>query len=346
MLQQKLISVIVVNFNGEDFLKILLPSLLKTNYEKFEIILVDNASSDGSIEYVRYNFKDERIAIVKNDKNYGPAAARNIGFKRAGGEYIAFLDNDTEVDREWLNELVRVFESDSKIAVAQCKLLNMVERNRFDHAGDYLTPLGFLSERSSQCIDVGQFDAVEDIFSAKSAATMIRSSVYKEIGMFDDSYFIFVEETDFCFRAWLAGYRVVFVPKAIVWHAFNTSFKQEKRYYTSYITKFYGCRNYIMTLLKNLNLANVIKILPIHIFSWFVLSTLFLIQGKIKESFLILKGILWNLSNIKTIIKKRIFIQKEVRKVSDDAIFNRVMLRRPLSFYLNRAKRYLKGTKY
>jgi len=346
MFSQKLVSVIVVNFNGKDFLKILFPSLLKTNYEKFEVILVDNASSDGSIEYIRDNFKDERITIIRNDKNYGPASARNIGFKKAMGEYIAFLDNDTEVDSEWLMELVKAFENDHKIAVAQCKLLNMVQRNRFDHAGDYFNSLGFLEERSKQCIDEGQFNKVEEILSAKSAAVMIKSPIYKELGMFDETYFIFMEETDFCFRVCLRGYKVIFVPKAIVWHAFHTPLKEFKRYYTPYMTKFLGCRNYIMTLLKNLSLGSLFKILPFHILSWLCISVLFLFRGKFTDSILILKGIFWNLFHIKGTIKKRIYVQRGIRRVKDEAIFNKFMKNHSLFSYFRKAMRYLRGYQF
>ncbi|MDD5005780.1 MAG: glycosyltransferase family 2 protein [Candidatus Omnitrophica bacterium] len=341
----ELISVIVINFNGKDFVDRFFRSLLKTNYKEFEVIFVDNASTDGSAEYVRNHFKDERIVMVRNNKNYGPSAARNIGFEKAKGEYIAFLDNDTEVDNEWINELVKVFENDPNIAVAQCKLLNMVERKKFDHAGDYLTPLGFLYERSRHCIDKGQFDKVEDILSAKSAATMIRSSVYRELGMYDDSYFIFLEETDFCFRAWLSGYRVVFVPRAVVWHAFNTPLKESKRYYSTYMIRFLGCRNYIMTLLKNLGCRNLLKILPVHIFSWICLSALFFFRGKLTDSVLILKGILWNLFHIKEILIKRTFVQQKLRKI-DDKIFDKLIIRHSLWFYLREAWGYLRGPKY
>ena len=346
MFQKELVSVIVINFNGKEFLQRLFSSLLQTNYSKFEIILVDNASSDGSAELIRDDFNDSRISVIVNESNLGPSAARNIGFRRARGEFIAFLDNDTEVDKEWLNELIKVFRSDSRIAVAQCKLLNMVERNRYDHAGDFLTPLGFLYERSNHSIDKGQFDKVTDIFSAKSAASMIRSSVYKELGMYDDSYFIFMEETDFCFRVWLAGYRVVFVPKAIVWHAYNTSLKEFKKYYTSYMVRFCGCRNYILTHLKNLSLLNLFRILPFHILSWAVISFIFLLKGRVFDAIYILKGIFWNLFNIHTILKKRAFVQKNIRKVDDDIIFSYLMIKQPFSFYLRKAILYLKGTKY
>jgi len=346
MFQKRLVSVIIINFNGKEFLKRLFSSLLRTNYREFEIILVDNASSDGSIEFVKESFKDNRIAIIVNDKNLGPSAARNIGFGRVKGEFVAFLDNDTEVDSEWLSELVKVFDSDSKIAVAQCKLLDMVERNRFDYAGDYLTPFGFLYERAQHNVDRGQFDSVEDIFSAKSAATMIKSSIYKELGMHDDSYFIFMEETDFCFRAWLAGYRVVFVPKAIVWHAYNTSLKEFKKYYTSYMVRFCGCRNYIMTLLKNLSLGNLLRILPFHILIWCGISLIFLLKGRLSDSIYILRGIFWNLFNIRIILRKRKFVQKVIRKVDDNMIFKYLMIKQPFNFYLRKAVLYLRGTKY
>jgi len=341
-----MISIIVINYNGKEFLSRLFLSLLRTNYKEFEVIFVDNASTDGSCEYIRNNFKDDRINVVQNDKNYGPAAARNIGFRKTKGEYIAFLDNDTEVDSEWLTELIKVFESDPKIAVVQCKLLNMVQRDKFDHAGDYINSLGFLEERSKHAIDKGQFDKIEEVLSAKSAAIMVRSSVYKELGMFDDSYFIFMEETDFCFRVWLNGYKVMFVPKSIVWHAFNTPLKESRKYYTAYMVRFLGCRNYIMTLLKNLGRGSLLRILPVHVFSWICISILFLLKGKFIDSVLILKGISWNMLHIKEIAGKREFVQKKLRKMSDKFIFDKFMIVYSPVVYFIKAGRYLRGYQF
>lgn len=341
MSPQSLISVIIINHNGREFLERCFTSLLKTNYDNFEIIFVDNASTDDSVEYISNSFKDKRITIVLNDKNYGVPGARNIGFKKSRGEYIVFLDNDTEVDSQWPKELVKVFESDSKIAVAQCKLLNMVIRNKFDHAGDYLTPFGFLFERSNQAMDMGQFDRIDDIFSAKGAATMIRSSVFRELGMYDDSYFMYLEETDFCFRAWLAEYRVVFAPKSIVWHAFNTPLKETQKHYSNYIVRFYGCRNYITTLLKNLSFLSLLKILPFHIISWIFLSISFIMKGKIKDAFWIIKGIGWNAVNFHNLIKKRVYVQKNIRKIKDREFLNKIMTKQKASFYFKKAICYL-----
>lgn len=343
MAEKSLISVIIINYNGREFLESCFSSVLKTNYGKFEVIFVDNASTDDSVRYILENFVDERIVKIQNDKNYGVPGARNIGFKKARGEFLVFLDNDTKVDNEWLSELVKVFENDHTIAVAQSKLLNMLEKKKFDHAGDYLTPLGYLYERSNQSMDKGQFDKVADIFNAKGAATMIRSSVFRELGMYDDSYFMYLEETDFCFRVWLAGYRVVFVPKSIVWHAFNTPLKETKKHYSNYIVRFYGCRNYIMTLIKNLSLGSLLKILPLHILGWFVLSLLFLLRGKVFDFIWIIKGILWNLFNLSGTLKKRFYVQKEIRKIKDSIFFKKVMIKMPLKFYLKKSRCYLAG---
>jgi GT2 family glycosyltransferase len=319
---------------------------MKTNYDYFEVIFVDNGSTDNSVEYVINNFKDSRISIVQTRKNFGVPGGRNIGFEKSMGEYVVFLDNDTEVDKEWLVELLKVFESDSKIAVAQCKLLNMVLRNKFDHAGDYLTPAGFLFERSNQGIDRGQFDKVEDIFNAKGAATMVKRSIFRELGMYDESYFMYLEETDFCFRVWLAGYRVVFAPKAIVWHAFNTPLKEAKKYYSNSIIKFNGCRNYITTLLKNLELKSLIGILPLHILCWIALSFMFLIKLKFSDSFLIIKAIFWNLLNFTEIIKKRSLIQENIRKIRDNDFMDRVMIKKSLNFYFKKATCYIRGVAF
>lgn len=343
MSSSSLISVIIINHNGVAFLDRCFSSLLRTNYDNFEVIFVDNASTDESVEYLKNKFNDKRIAFIQNDKNYGVPGGRNIGFQKAKGDFIVFLDNDTEIDSEWLNGLINVFKTDCKIAVAQSKLLNMVERNKFDHAGDYLTPFGFLYERSNQAIDNGQFDKIEDIFNAKGAATMIKSSIFKELGMYDDSYFMYLEETDFCFKVWLSGYRVAFAPKSIVWHAFNTPLKEMKKYYSNYVVRYYGCRNYITTLIKNLSLINLLKILPFHILGWFVISIFFLLRARFNDFIWINKGILWNLLNLPIIIKKRNFVQKKIRKVNDNIFLNKITNKRPFEFYTKKAKCYLNG---
>lgn len=335
-----------------DFLDRCFNSLLKTNYGNFEVIFVDNASTDTSVSFISDKFRDNRIKIIRNDKNYGVAGARNIGFNNSSGDFIVFLDNDTEVDSNWLSAFVKVFAQDNSIAVAQSKLLNMAIRNKFDHAGDYLTPFGFLFERSSQKEDTGQFKEVENIFNAKGAATIIKSSIFKELGMYDDSYFMYLEETDFCFRVWLAGYRVVFVPNSIVWHAFNTIYKDAKKHYSDHNARYRGARNYITTLLKNLSVPSLIVILPFHIFGWLALSFLFIPRLKFRDSWWILKGIIANIIYLPLTAKKRFFVQHKVRRIMDRDFlklvqkYKLVQVEEIWNLYLRKAKCYIKGVAF
>ena len=339
-----LVSVVIINHNGIAFVEDCLKSVLSNNYPSFEVIFVDNNSTDGSLEFVKQNFsQDHRLKTIENKASLGPAVGRNKGIAIAKGKYVAFLDNDTEADPAWLSELVKVFESDPEIGAAQIKLLKTEPRDTFDYAGDYLTPLGFLSERARGAKDIGQFDYVCDIFSAKSAAMAIRKDVLDKIGGFDEDFYMYLEETDICWRVWLSGYRVVFSPKSIVYHAYGTKKKLQSRYYPNYTVRYYGCRNYITTLLKNLGTINLIKILPLQILSFFVLAFMFLLKLKFKDFILVLKAIGWNFFNLGLILKKRRFNQTVIRKISDDHLMHKIMIEKTTTYYFGKAFSYISG---
>lgn len=338
-----LVSVIIVNHNGIDFVQSCISSVLSSDYPNFEVIFVDNASTDGSLDYVKRNFSsDARLKFVENSSSVGPAVGRNRGAKVAQGKYLVFLDNDTEVKANSITELVKALESDISIGSGQAKLLK-AGSNYYDCAGDYLGPLGFLIERSGGAKDEGQFDYLTDILSAKSAASIIRKDLFDKIGGFDEDFYMYLEETDLSWRVWLAGFRVVFIPQAVVYHAFNTPQKDFKRYYPKYIVRYYGCRNYITTLIKNLGFINLIKILPAHIACWFVLSAFFALRNNLEDAFYILKGVGWNIINFAPIFKKRSFIHFNIRRISDSGILNKVMYHRKIGYFIGKANAYLTG---
>jgi GT2 family glycosyltransferase len=344
---QPLISVIILNHNGREFLKPCLDSVLVCTYQNFEIVIVDNASFDDSVSFVKSNYSiGERLTIITEKENRGVPGGRNIGFKHSRGDYIVFLDNDAVVDKNWIEGFLEVFFQDEKIAVAQAKLLSMLEKDRFDHAGDFLTPFGFLVERSNGAKDIGQFDKVEDIFNAKGAATMIRSRVFRQLGMYDDSYFMYLEETDFCWRAWLSGYRVVFAPKSIVWHAYSTPLKDEKKYYSNYVIRYYGCRNYLITALKNAGSLRLVKMLFFQLPSFLILALLFCLRGKFSDGFFILKALFSVGRDYKDIMAKRSLVQKNIRKIKDRDLFPIIQQKKTLGYYLDIARRYVKGEPY
>ena len=344
---QPFVSVIIVNHNGIEFVDTCLSSVLSSNYSNFEVIFVDNASTDASLKYVRNTFgSDTRLRFVVNLGSFGPAVGRNKGIAIARGEYVAFLDNDTEVDKEWLNELVKILDLDFTIGAAQSKLLRMDSRNVFDYAGDYLTPFGFLSERARGGSDLGQFDFICDIFSAKSASSIIRKSLLDKIGGFDENYYMYLEETDLCWRVWLAGYRVVFIPKSVVYHAYGTKIKSKAAYYPDYVVKYYGCRNYISTLIKNLSFLSLIKIFPLHVLSWACLSLMFISKRKFRNAFWIIKANLWNAAHLLTLLKKRNFIQNNIRRVKDAKIMGKIMISKSLIYYIGKSVSYIYGRPY
>jgi GT2 family glycosyltransferase len=342
-MSEPLISVIIVNYNGIEFVDVCLKSVLSARYLNFEVIFVDNGSTDGSREFVKNKFaNDPRMRFLDNGSSLGPAVGRNKGANLARGKYLVFLDNDTRVDPEGLRELAAVFESDPSVGAAQAKLLRMDTDNLYDCAGDYLGPLGFLIERSRGAKDKGQFDYIGDILSAKSAASAIRADLFRGVGGFDEDYYMYLEETDLSWRVWLAGLRVVFVPGAIVYHAFNTPRKGFKRYYPKKIVRFYGCRNYITTLIKNLGLAGLIKILPLHILAWLVISFLFLLKGSFKDAWYILAGIWWNVLNINAVLKKRRFNNLSIRAASDRFILEKIKSKERLGEYFKKLSIYLR----
>lgn len=333
------ISIVIVNYNGKQYLDACIDSIFSSNTAiEMEIIVVDNSSTDGSIEYLKtkYNQYQDRFEIVALDENYGPAKARNEGVKVAKGDYIGFLDNDTMVDPEWANSVIAEFEKDKNVGIIQCKLLLAKEKNKIDYVGEYLGQNGFLVQRARvKEIDRGQYDQKVNILAAKSAGMFIRKKVFDIIGGFDDNYFIYVEETDLAWRSWLAGYTTKFIPESVVYHEFGTSSLILGKNKNNYNAKYHGTKNYILTLFKNLATINLLKILPLHIFLWAGLGWYSLLRGNGKTFIWINKGIIWNISNLKKNLYKRKIIQQK-RKITDKELFKIIMRKRPFSYFLHK----------
>ena len=319
-----LVSIIIVNYNGFHLLRNCLNSILKNKYSNFEIIIVDNHSADDSILNIKNYFEKnlKKIKIIALSKNFGPAKARNEGVKKSLGQYLAFLDNDTEVDQNWITATIKKFQSNNQIGAIQSKLLLLNQKNKIDYVGELLGNKGFLKSIAKYGEnDHHQYDKTKYILAAKSAGMFITRQAFLKAGRFDPDYFIFMEETDLGWRVWLNGFKVIFCPKSIVYHQFSATKTIVDRDFNNYLIRFHGTKNYIQTLIKNLGTKNLIKILPIHIFLWFCLASFLLITGKFKSSYNIYNGILWNFVNIRKILKKRRQVQSQ-RVINDYQLFN------------------------
>lgn len=330
-------SIIIVTHDGLKYIDACVNSIYQSNIKNFEIIVVDNGSTDGTVKFLKNKYKQNTLKIIELDKNYGPAKARNEGVKTAEGIYIGFLDNDTIVHKDWANEAKLAFEKDDKLGIVQCRLMLNRERTKIDYIGEYLGSNGFLVQKvPAGTIYNKSYDKQDFILAAKSAGMFIRKKTFDEAGGFDDSYFIYVEETDLGWRSWLIGYTAMFIPSSIVYHEFGTSTVILGVSKTNFNSKFHGTKNYIQTHIKNLGDESILKVLPLHILLWLGLSLHTLIKGNWKACIWILQGIYWNLSHLSQTLEKRNIIQQK-RKVTDNELFKIFMIKKPFSYFLNKA---------
>jgi GT2 family glycosyltransferase len=313
------VSVIIVNYNNRKYLEKCLESVFNSNYPDLEVVFVDNASTDGSVDLVKKMFGCKcSLIIIQNSENLGYAEGNNVGIRHASGEYFVLLNNDTEVDRDWISELVRVMGSDICIGAVQSKLVSMNSRERLDSAGGFIDRFGFPMERGAQEEDCGQYKIEDEIFYAKGAGFAVRRCILKETGLFDKDYFLYFEETDLCWRIWLRGYRIVFAPKSIVYH-FGFASISETKTQKNLIYDYLSTKNQTMTLLKNYELSNVIKYVPRLVF----LKVLFDFATFRLHHFMRVRGILYVIRHLDKIWVKRKIVQENVRRKRDGILFNK-----------------------
>jgi len=306
MVNKPLVSIIVLNYNGQNFIIDLFNSLLKTTYPNFEIIFVDNASTDDSVKIVRDAYGMlKNLKIIRNDKNYGYAKGNNIGlsFVQSAAKYIVFLNADTIVTPNWLDELVSYMEKDLSVAAAQCKVL-LLNGKTIDSVGHFLDFLLFTYQLGEDEMDSGQYNHIHEITYPYGAAFILRKSILRSIKLndelFDEDYFCYHEDADLGLRIRLAGYRIICIPTAIVYHAKGGS----KMRYDVFSLQgessivFHLTKNRLASLFKNYSAFNVFRFLPFLLFLDFAraIGSIFLVSKQ--HSFLTLKAILWFFINL------------------------------------------------
>lgn len=301
------VSVIITNYNGKKYLKACIESLKNGTFKDFEIIFVDDGSSDGSAQFVRENFKD--ILVVALDKNSGLAIASNRGAELAKGEYLFFYNNDTIADKAMLVELVNALESNQKIGIAGCKTLAYNGLKEIN-AGVQLDIFGYpYGEGDSFYVD---------------AAIFIRRKVFDEIGGFDSKLFLYCEDRDLCWRCRLYGYDVKVVKTAIFNHDSFCAINAEGKLSSNIRKRFMGEAFTLRMLLKNYGKLSLLKILPLYFCINLAEIILFVLRGQLKIAYnAYIKAYLWNFANFKDTLRLRNIIQKE-RKISDKEIITKM----------------------
>jgi GT2 family glycosyltransferase len=211
------VSVVIPNVNGERFLRPCLAALRSQSRDDFEVIVVDNGSTDGSLAVVHDAYPEARVIVLGD--NYGFARAMNVGIEAARGGYVALLNNDTEVEPDWLSELVACMERRPAAAGAASKTLLMRNRGLVDGAGDLMDWRFLPHPRGHGEPDTKRFANEIEVFSPSGAASIWRVEALRDIGLLDEDFFIYYEDVDLGFRARLLGYECWYAPRSVAVHA-------------------------------------------------------------------------------------------------------------------------------
>ena len=224
-MEEPLVYVIVLNWNGKEDTLDCIESLGKVDYGNFRILVVDNASTDGSAEAVRESYPD--VAVIENPENLRFSGGNNIGIAEAmssGADYVLLLNNDTTVKANFLGRLVSAAEGDQKRGIVGAKIYYHDDMQKIWYAGGKVDfARGDISHRGIRCVDDGEFDVAGETEYVTGCCMLIGRSVIERIGGLDEEYYIYTEDVDYCYRAREAGYLCYYEPSARVWHKVSSS---------------------------------------------------------------------------------------------------------------------------
>ena len=300
------IAIVILNFNGRDWLAKFLPDVIKYKLDHAKIIIADNFSTDDSVAFLNENFGND-IEIITLPENTGYAGGYNEALKMIQADYFLLLNSDVSVTENWMNPLLEVMEADYNVAICQPKILSFDEPTKFEYAGGaggWLDILGypFCKGRVLGHIenDLGQYDYPSEIFWASGAAFMIRAPLFKAIGGFDANYFAHMEEIDLCWRVKRAGFKVMVVPDAIIYHVGGGTldYDSPKKVYLNF-------RNSLYTLMKNEPITHLLWKIPARFILDGFAAILYLVTKDRHFVMSILKAHISFYKNFRRVLQKR-----------------------------------------
>lgn len=248
---QPLVAIVILNYNGKNYLQQFLPSVVAPSYPNKKVIIADNASTDDSLSFLKENYPS--LQVLVNTQNDGFAGGYNWALSQVSADYYVLLNSDVEVTPGWIEPVIALMEADKTIAACQPKLLDYHNQHSFEYAGacgGFIDRLGYPFSRG-RIFDVleedkHQYESAMKIFWATGAAMFVRSNVFHEMNGFDAGFFAHMEEIDLCWRMQLAGYKIYVQPKSVVYHVGAGTLPRGGR------KVFLNFRNNLVMLLKNL----------------------------------------------------------------------------------------------
>jgi len=293
-MQYPLVSIITVNFNGSEDTLEMIESLTKITYPNFEIIVVDNHSEKDNPRIIKERYPS--VVLYESNVNMGFAGGNNLGIMRARGEYVLLLNNDTIVDKGFLEPLVKKMQSDQMVGCVSAKLRFYYDRSIIQFAG--YTPIDHRTMRSFAIgyreKDMGQHDTDKETPYAHGAAMMVSMKVIKEIGIMSYIFFLYYEEADWCYRIKNAGYTIWYIHNSLVFHKESIAvgkisalkIYQQNRNRIVFLRRNVGGKDFYLGVLYQLTVAipkNALK---------------YLVKGKLSYFYAYVRAIGWHLKNI------------------------------------------------
>jgi GT2 family glycosyltransferase len=321
MADNPLVFIIIVTYNGIDYLKNCLSSLKSQTYSNFKIIICDNASKDGTVEFLTKNYPD--LTIIENGRNLGFALANNIAIDSAlnqGAEYIFLLNNDAVVESDSLEKLIQAAKENDSIGIIGPMVMDLKNKNIVQEIGMTCDKFGYPMPIKSL---INKNQTISEVFFISGCALLIKKDVLQKIGRFDCSYFMFAEDLDLCWRAQLAGYKIAVNRQSIIYHVSGGSMVggvvMSAHYKTDVRRIFLREKNTLRTLIKNYDSANMLRIIPFYAVLLIIESMFWFLIQKPQTGINILKAIVWNLKALPSTMRGRTIVQR-LRKISDREI--------------------------
>jgi GT2 family glycosyltransferase len=317
------VTIIVCCYNNKDIISTCLDAIKRQSFRNFSCVVVDDNSSDGTQDYIRKRYP--WVNLIARKQNFGPSINRNFAIQKTKSDYVATLDSDVELRPNWLSEQVKLLDGNKDIGIASSKLLFASNRKKINSAGGGMFTIGIGFDRGTGQ-NTKSFTKPEDVAYACSAAMVVRRKMLDKIGLFDETYFYGNEDTDLGWRANLAGWRVAYNPKAVAYHAVNSTIKSLGKRIV-----FHGVKNRIRSVLKNYSFWNAL---------WFgsILCAISAADAVVRvPRWPKIKALIWNIVLLPSTLKERRKVQA-TRKKKDSEIM-RLFTPTTLRTLLRSAKR-------
>ncbi len=278
------VAVVILNWNGVDHLRQFLPSVLSSIWPQLDIVVGDNASTDGSVDFIKREYPT--IRIIQNDQNYGFTGGYNRVLEQVDADYYILLNSDVEVLPNWIAPMISLMESDPMIAAAAPKIKSYAQKSYFEHAGaagGFIDSFGYIFCRGRLFYEIeedkGQYGQSGEVFWASGAAMFIKRHCWDEANGFDDSFFAHMEEIDLCWRLKNKGYKVMYCAESEIFHLGGGTLNVENPFKT-----YLNFRNNLSLLKKNLPFGQAVFIIPVRILMDLMAIFRFLNEGKRKDA--------------------------------------------------------------